>query len=340
MPCDMHLWKPKGFSQSGFLERVSWLKAGTEIGVGHSWSSMMAANEMEKSLSWRNWANLIAYVVNFAVTYSSLTGVWGKTNTELSAKYQTLVTPAGYAFSIWGPIFIWEGVFAVAQMFRKYRHNNVITYMTPFWISACICQCGWTLAFAQEQIFIAFFCMLGILVSLLVGMYRTDMEPYTISEFWLLRAPFSLHGGWIIAASAVNLCVLADRHRAAPEVMLALAMLSFAGICSLVCLATFASPRADSIIGLVAFWALIGVQAELLDADNLKDPKRFNFYDWPQMDLRAVRLCALVLGLLCLFLAVVATLRRLFRRKAPVATYRDMADDRTLSRVWEAKQKS
>ena len=49
-------------------------------------------------LGWRNWANLLAYVVNLGLTYSSLTGLFGETNTDLSAKYQTLVTPAGYAF--------------------------------------------------------------------------------------------------------------------------------------------------------------------------------------------------------------------------------------------------
>ena len=146
-------------------------------------------------LGWRNWANLLAYVVNLGLTYSSLTGLFGKTNTDLSAKYQTLVTPAGYAFSIWGPIFIWEGVFAASQMFPQLRSNSVITSMTPWWIAACVFQCCWTIAFAREWIFISFWCMLGILLSLLGGILRTDLQPYSNKEFWLLRAPFSLHGG-------------------------------------------------------------------------------------------------------------------------------------------------
>ena len=37
--------------------------------------------------------------------------------------------------------------------------------------------------------------MLGILLSLLGGILRTDLQPYSNKEFWLLRAPFSLHGG-------------------------------------------------------------------------------------------------------------------------------------------------
>ena len=198
----------------------------------------MECSREPKALGWRNWANLVAYVVNLATTYASLTGVFGRTNTELSAKYQTLVTPAGYAFSIWGPIFIWEGVFAVTQMLQSFREKNVITSMTPFWLSACAFQCAWTLAFAQdqiswkntsfkaeskgalrfcllclkqlclklmksdpttllleEQITLAFLAMLGILMSLLLGIVRTDAKPIATVDFWLLRAPFSLHAG-------------------------------------------------------------------------------------------------------------------------------------------------
>ncbi|CAE7447640.1 unnamed protein product [Symbiodinium natans] len=218
-----------------------------------------------EKLGWRNWANLAAYVVNFATTYASLTGLFGATNTDLSAKYQTLVTPAGYAFSIWGPIFIWEGIFAVTQMLAKFRSSQLIFDMTPFWLSACAFQCAWTLAFAQEMITLAFVCMLGILASLLAGMARSDLQPVTTSEFWLVRAPFSLHAGWIIAASAVNLCVMADRLHAAPSTQLALAMLSFAAVVGLVSILSFA-PRGDAIVGLVASWALAGgMVVETLD---------------------------------------------------------------------------
>ena len=50
-----------------------------------------------------HFVNLLAYIVNVFVTY--LVGVGGymdlPSNSELSQKYQTLVTPVGWAFSIW-----------------------------------------------------------------------------------------------------------------------------------------------------------------------------------------------------------------------------------------------
>ena len=221
----------KGFSSGSILANLGYL---TDIlGYCRSFFSLLklVAMDYHSEMGWRNWANLAAYVVNLGMTYGSLTGldfllsasfsfllfkvwtkmnwgiVWfrcwtgfgsgifGKTNTELSQKYQTLVTPAGYAFSIWGPIFIWEGIFAVAQMFPSFRSTNVVRSITPWWIAACIFQCCWTVTFARESIFISFWCMVGILVSLLGGIIRSDLQPYSNKEFWLLRAPFSLHGG-------------------------------------------------------------------------------------------------------------------------------------------------
>mmetsp|Transcript_14845 Transcript_14845/g.17836 ORF Transcript_14845/g.17836 Transcript_14845/m.17836 type:complete len:112 (-) Transcript_14845:30-365(-) len=101
--------------------------------------------------------------------------------------------------------------------------------------------------------------------------------------------------------------------------MLAFAMISFCAICSIVVLMTFAAPRADAIIALVASWALAGVRSELVQAENLLRPTRFNFYDWPEVDVAAVRITALVLCLVCLLLALVATLKRVSSTRKSVS---------------------
>ena len=88
----------------------------------------------------QSWLNMLAYLVNLGITYGSLTGAFGATNEELSEKYQTLVTPAGYAFAIWGAIFTWEGIFAVAQMFPSLSTSPVVDTITPWWIFASCFQ--------------------------------------------------------------------------------------------------------------------------------------------------------------------------------------------------------
>jgi benzodiazapine receptor len=44
-----------------------------------------------------------------------------QTNGELSEKYQTLVTQIGFAFAIWGIIFIAQFIFTVVQLFHSFR---------------------------------------------------------------------------------------------------------------------------------------------------------------------------------------------------------------------------
>ena len=173
----------------------------------------------------QSWLNMLAYLVNLGITYGSLTGAFGATNEELSEKYQSLVTPAGYAFAIWGAIFTWEGIFAVAQMFPSLSTSPVVDTVTPWWIFACCFQVAWTLFFAQDLIPGSLVCMLGILLSLVTAILRTDFLPeISLKEYFLLRAPFSLHCGWIIAASVLNINVLADYYMSSQETLLMLAM--------------------------------------------------------------------------------------------------------------------
>lgn len=269
---------------------------------------------MSAPLTWHNWANLVAYLVNSSVTYASLAGIFGGTNEELSAKYQVLVTPAGWAFSIWGPIFIWEGVFAIGQMTPQLRDSKVVRTMTGWWLSACAFQVAWTPFFAQEVIVVALICMLGILASLVCGILATDflVKELNARDFWILRAPFSLHAGWIVAASLLNLNVYADSLKSSPKVMLAIAVWSFAAIAAIVVLFALAVPKGDPIICIVAGWALAAISANLSDPTDLQDRDRFNFYDWPAEVLDGLQIVAAMLSIWSFVFAAVAAGRRLF----------------------------
>eukprot|EP00427_Karlodinium_veneficum_P020677 CAMPEP_0169104660 /NCGR_PEP_ID=MMETSP1015-20121227/23379_1 /TAXON_ID=342587 /ORGANISM="Karlodinium micrum, Strain CCMP2283" /LENGTH=270 /DNA_ID=CAMNT_0009165963 /DNA_START=71 /DNA_END=880 /DNA_ORIENTATION=- len=229
---------------------------------------------------WKNWLNLASYIANAIVTYTSLTGVYGGTNTELSSKYQTLVTPSGWAFSIWGPIFMWEAVFVLAQFFPSFRQSILVMKVSPWWWSLCIMQIAWTVAFAQEQITLSLIFMLSILGSLLAIAGSTDGLRMTALEYVLLRAPFSLQLGWIIAASVVNINVQADAAKSSQQFLLAIAVLSNAIVLAIVTIFTFAVRSPDPIIALVVAWAFAGIATELNNPINLNDPTRFNASIW------------------------------------------------------------
>jgi len=232
-----------------------------------------------------NYINLAAYVLNFIITYASLAGLFGETNQVLSKKYQTLVTPAGWAFSIWGPLFIWEGVFAACQMLPRFRGSDVVHLASPWWWGACACQCAWTFAFAQEAILLSLLLMLGILACLTVILVRTDRLQLPWADYLCLRAPFCLHLGWIICASAVNFNVQFDAARASPEVLLAAAVLSFVAIVLVNAILVITAEHPGPIPSLVAAWAFAAVASELGRGDNLRSPDRHNPHAWPDLVL-------------------------------------------------------
>lgn len=275
-------------------------------------TSRGATSKVGAPIAQKNWLNLLAYIVNTFVTYLSMTGIFGATNTEISQKYQTLVTPAGWAFSIWGIIFIWEGVFVVAQFFPTHRDSEIVSRISPWWCALCVCQSLWTLVFAQDWIALGLILMFSILASLSGISWTTDGLPMSTSEYFLLRAPFSVQLGWIIAASILNISVMADATKASQETLLSLAVLSIAAILAVVLAFTLAVKSPDPIVGLVGAWACLGIRSELANPVLLNNPSRFNPSTWDLITLGGLKNAALGVCILSAAMAAVATASRIF----------------------------
>jgi hypothetical protein len=177
------------------------------------------------------WINVSAYALNVAVTYGiGALGLFDlPTNGDLSAKYQTLVTPAGYAFSIWAIIFVFQALWCIQQFFlTQPALIAAVVQVRCTYLLVVLSQCAWTLTFSNELIPVSAGVMLLILLNLTVIVRSlATLEPPSSSDDsakiapWLynLRAvfPFAVHFGWILAASIVNLNVVlvdADLSRA------------------------------------------------------------------------------------------------------------------------------
>ena len=70
-----------------------------------------------KSFALLKWLNMVAFVA--VVFVNGLAGstmlIGGKTTAQVSDANPTLITPAGYVFSIWGVIYVLLGIFVVFQ---------------------------------------------------------------------------------------------------------------------------------------------------------------------------------------------------------------------------------
>lgn len=58
---------------------------------------------------------LFSFILTVIFNVLSTVGAFGATNGELSDKYSTLITPPGYAFSIWGLIYFFWAAFVLLQ---------------------------------------------------------------------------------------------------------------------------------------------------------------------------------------------------------------------------------
>merc|ERR1740138_622947 len=133
-------------------------------------------------------------------------------------------------------------------MLPQFRGLESVQSLAPWWWAACAFQTLWSLTFAQDAITISFMLMLSILASLMGLLWVGDKKAGGVAEYWLIRAPFSLQAGWIVAATAVNLSVEADAKLASQSTLLTIAIASLGGVFCVASLATFAIPLPNPII--------------------------------------------------------------------------------------------
>ena len=169
--------------------------------------------------------NGLGLAATIAVSYGSNTGILdGHTMAELSARYPTLVTPAPYAFSIWGLIYLSligsVGYSARAAFqrrddpaFRKrgdlafQRREDPALRIGGWFLVTCVANCCWVLAWLYGHTGLSVLLMMLLLGALLRIIVLTDMEltdplwPEIVFVWW----PFCLYTGWITVAILANI---------------------------------------------------------------------------------------------------------------------------------------
>jgi hypothetical protein len=201
-------------------------------------------------------ANVVAYIANLVTTYGVGTLGWfgAATNAELSGKYQTLITPVGWAFSIWAVIFLAQLVWSIVQLLPAFRGDPLVIAVGWNYVLVCVAQIGWTISFSMEIIWLSLVCMLAILFFL-VRIVRAQGDS-DLRGYMLLKFPFAIHTGWIMAASLVNISVLLVSLEVSSQIQFYVAMASLSIILVISGALTF-----DITILLVLAWALVRKEA-------------------------------------------------------------------------------
>ena len=127
----------------------------------------------------------------------------GKDVGEVSRSVEPMLSAAGWAFAIWGVIFLWTLIFAVWQALPAQRTSSVLRRVGVWPAVNAIGGGLWVAAFTHGHFLLAVAIMLVILASLIVVELRSVGAVGT--EHWLVRAPFGLNLGWISVATVLNI---------------------------------------------------------------------------------------------------------------------------------------
>jgi hypothetical protein len=189
---------------------------------------------------------------------------FGRPIGDQSDSVRTLITPAGWAFAIWGVLYTGTIVFAIYQALPKHRDDALLARIRWPAAGAFLGNGLWAL---YTQTFsltaISVIIILGTLACLLV-IYRivaTWPAPFTAGERWCVVLPLTALASWLTVASMVNIAAALRFHGveggdATP--MIAAAVLIAAGI---IAATAILSGRGNLPYALVMLWALSAIYA-------------------------------------------------------------------------------
>ncbi|PWJ58804.1 hypothetical protein CLV98_103171 [Dyadobacter jejuensis] len=156
-------------------------------------------------------SNIVALIATILINYLSNTGIFnGETMASVSAAYQNYFTPSGYAFSIWGLIYLLLIAFVIYQskgLFGKGEAPSIVVEIGWLFVFTCVANSGWVVAWLYGYTGLSVVIMMSLLGSLLAILLKTRMELELLSfkrvalEWW----PFAIYAGWIVAASIANM---------------------------------------------------------------------------------------------------------------------------------------
>ena len=136
---------------------------------------------------------------------ASMGYVNGVTPADISDKYPTAITPAGYAFSIWSLIYLGLVVFSIYQLLPA-NIGRFGPIRSAYILSAAL-NCAWIFFWHSDQIAISFVIIAALLGTLVFINYRLK-ETRSFAEAAAAKAPFGLYLGWLSAATLVNLVIM------------------------------------------------------------------------------------------------------------------------------------
>ena len=160
------------------------------------------------------------------------------------------IQPAGYAFSIWGLIYLWLLAHAVFGLLKRRNDPAFMRPALPLLVSGLLGSV-W-LAIASSAPITATFVILVMGGLAMLAYLRADQTQ----DRWLLAAPLAIYAGWLTAACGVSVGVILAGYGVLSNTGAALLMLTV-----VIAVALFVQARRPGmpVYGATVVWAAVGV---------------------------------------------------------------------------------
>ncbi len=194
------------------------------------------------------------------VAWFSQRGTFGPTNAAVSAEYPTLLLAAGYAFAIWGLIFLFDVIHGFWQATGARRRDATLDAIAPWTLGGFVLTAAWMPLFSRGLFWLCLLVIFGALACLLRSALLLTRDALPLRRQWLRAwTPLSLHAGWLSVAAFLNLAQVIVAYRLLPAGnMLAWSLVLFA-LAAVLLLAMNARMRGNVDYAGAAAWGLVAV---------------------------------------------------------------------------------
>jgi hypothetical protein len=155
--------------------------------------------------------NAFSFIGVLVINYVSNTGMMNNTTIgEVSSDLNNLFTPAGYAFIIWGVIYLFLFAFVIYQgrsLFVSVRDDSFVLKTGWWFVISCIANSLWVYCWIYEYTGLSVLCIFLLLFSLIKIVLNNNMERWDapIPTIVFLWWPFVIYSGWVTVASIANI---------------------------------------------------------------------------------------------------------------------------------------
>jgi len=184
------------------------------------------------------------------------------TNPEVAGSHPVYVLPKGYAFSIWGIIYLLEGVFSFYQVLPSMWEDKTFMAIRPLVILSSLTNITWLFLFGNVVNWVALIVIVAYEITLFVILQRFDVNLFDRSSpqsvmMKLVSSGFSVNAAWVFVASLLqlNINIMAEGIIPSPDFAVGSLMLAVFAACY------FVFARADVFYAFGSAWALGGIIA-------------------------------------------------------------------------------